>query len=80
MEQNVNRTQRTANYDVRDTLTWVEGKHTLRVGFESRREQYNQTTFPVRLMAQSPSTEGIAKAVYGPSPLGAPGNLLSAIF
>ena len=39
---NVGRIQHTANITFRDTLSWVFNKHTLRFGFETTREQFNQ--------------------------------------
>ncbi len=38
---NVQHPQHSASFDFRDTLTWVLGRHSLRVGFEARREQFN---------------------------------------
>jgi hypothetical protein len=72
---NVDRTQRTDNFNFRDTLTKVIGKQTLRVGFESRREHYTQTSVPSSPFGTVTFNGGIANAVYGPSPLGTAGNL-----
>jgi hypothetical protein len=39
---NVGRVQHTANFDFRDTISWILNKHTLRFGFETIREEFNQ--------------------------------------
>ncbi len=40
---NIGRYQHTANFDFRDTASWDLNKHTLRFGFETIREQFNET-------------------------------------
>jgi hypothetical protein len=38
---NVQHPQHAASFDFRDTLTWIHGRHSVRTGFEARREQFN---------------------------------------
>jgi hypothetical protein len=38
---NVQHPQHAASFDFRDTLSWNKARHSIRVGFETRREQFN---------------------------------------
>lgn len=38
---NVQHPQHAASFDFRDTLLWIKGSHSLRFGFEARREEFN---------------------------------------
>ncbi|MGI8745520.1 MAG: carboxypeptidase regulatory-like domain-containing protein [Bryobacteraceae bacterium] len=69
----VHQTQHNASFDVRDTVSWILNKHTLRLGFETRRQQFNFVA-PYDRGTLAFGT-GIADALYGPSPLGAAGDL-----
>jgi hypothetical protein len=71
----VGRFQRTANTDFRDTLSWLVKRHTLRAGFETIRAQYNEVGVPATPLGTLAFNVGIADATYGPSPLGAAGDL-----
>jgi len=71
----VGRFQRTANYDFRDTLSWLVKRHTLRTGFEFIRSQYNEIGVPATPLGTLAFNVGIADSVYGASPLGSVGDL-----
>lgn len=40
-QASVDQTQRNASFDVRDMVSWIKGKHSLRFGFETRSYQFN---------------------------------------
>ncbi len=60
----MDQTQHNASFDARDTVSYIRGKHSLRFGFETRRQQFN---------FRAPYDRGtlvfgnfIADALYGP--------------
>ena len=69
------RFQRTANFDFRDTLSWLVKRNTIRIGFEARSEQYNEVGVPATPLGVLAFNVGNADSIYGPSPLGAAGDL-----
>lgn len=69
----VDQTQHNASYDFRDTVSWVINKHSLRMGFEMRREEFNYVS-PYDRGSLYFGT-GVADALYGASPLGTAGDL-----
>jgi hypothetical protein len=69
----VDQTQHNASFDVRDTVSWIRGKHSIRAGFETRRQQFN---FVAPYDRGSLYFDiGIADAAFGPSPRGDAGDL-----
>lgn len=71
----VGRYQRTANYDFRDTLSWLVRHHTLRIGGEFIHSQYNEVGVPATPLGTLAFSIGIANSTYGTSPLGTAGDL-----
>lgn len=71
----VGRFQRTANYDLRDTLSWLVKRHTLRTGLEYISSQYNEIGVPATPLGTLAFNVGIADSIYGASPLGSVGDL-----
>jgi Carboxypeptidase regulatory-like domain len=45
---NVVHPQHAASFDFRDTLSWIKHEHTIRVGFENRREEFNDGIYVPR--------------------------------
>jgi len=64
---NVGRVQHTANFDFRDTFSWIHNKHTLRFGFETIREEFNEVG-----VQQSPQGSLSFQAVYADEFYGKP--------
>lgn len=71
----VGRFQRTANFDYRDTLSWLIRRHTLRIGAETIRSEYNEVGVPATPLGTLAFNVGIADSIYGSSSLGNSGDL-----
>lgn len=69
----IDQTQHNASFDYRDTISWDVGKHNMRFGFETRRQQFNFVAPYDR--GSLVFVPGVADALYGPSPFGSAGDL-----
>ena len=65
----INETQHNASFDMRDMVSWILGKHTLRMGFEARQQEFNFVSPPGR-GSLSFSANNVADAMYGAPPKG----------
>jgi hypothetical protein len=65
----INETQHNASYDTRDMVTYVHGKHNLRMGFEARQQEFNFEAPPGR-GALTFVNNNNADRLYGPPPVG----------
>jgi hypothetical protein len=72
---NVQHPQHAQTFDVRDTVSWIKGKHSLRFGFETLRGEYNDGIYVPRGSLSFTTGPSIADKTYGVSPLGSVGDL-----
>jgi hypothetical protein len=72
---NVVHTQHAASFDIRDTLSWIKGRHSFRFGFETIRQQFNDGIYVPRGSLSFVTGPSISDGLYGASPLGSKGDL-----
>lgn len=65
----INETQHNASFDLRDMVSYIIGKHTLRMGFEARQQEFNFNSPPGR-GSLSFSGNNVADSMYGAPPVG----------
>jgi hypothetical protein len=65
----INETQHNASFDLRDMVSYIKGKHTVRMGFEARQQEFNFNSPPGR-GSLSFSGNNVADSMYGAPPAG----------
>jgi hypothetical protein len=65
----INETQHNVSFDTRDTISYIKGKHTIRMGFEARQQEFNFDSPPGR-GTLSFANNNNANLLYGPPPAG----------